>query len=155
MIFSTRRSLLDGSRFFACDNYQCSQYRKEIYLSRCNNCKRELIDSRDSKKCENGWVICPSCLACCNDDLFDRLIAKHRRDGYIPPRLLESQGKGHNNKDIFFCPKCGAQLGNIKVEEVVILEDGTEDVITHTEFGCSQCNVSFEKELEKYRNSLK
>lgn len=155
MIFSTRRSLLDGSRFFACDNYQCSQYRKEIYLSRCNNCKRELIDSRDSKKCENGWVICPSCLACCNDDLFDRLIAKHRRDGYIPPRLLESQGKGHNNKDIFFCPKCGAQLGNIKVEEVVILEDGTEDVITHTEFGCPQCNVSFEKELEKYRNSLK
>ena len=116
MIFSTRGSLLNGSRFFACVNSQCRQYRKEIYLSQCNNCKRGLIDSRDSKKCENGWVICPTCLACCNDDLFDRLIERHRRNGRVPFRLQESQGKGHNNKNIFFCPNCGTQLGDIIVD---------------------------------------
>lgn len=150
MIFSTRGSLLNGSRFFACANSLCSQYRKEIYLSKCNNCKRGLIDSRDSKKCENGWVICPSCLACCNDDLFDLLIAKHKRNGWIPPKLQESEGKGHNNKDIFFCPQCGTRLGDITVEETVRLEDGTEDVLTHTVFGCPQCNKPYEKELKLY-----
>lgn len=153
MIFSSRGTLLNGSRFFSCANSLCSQHRVEIYLSQCNNCKKGLIDSRDSKKCENGWVICPSCLACCNDDLFDRLIEKHRRNGRVPARLQESQGKGHNNKDIFFCPQCGVQLGDIKVEETVRLDDGTEDVIIKTEFGCPQCNKSYEKELEKYRNN--
>ncbi len=49
MIFSTRGTLLNGSRFFACANSQCSQFRSEIYLSQCNNCKKGLIDSRDSK----------------------------------------------------------------------------------------------------------
>ena len=153
MIFSTRGSLLNGSRFFSCANSLCPQYRKDIYLSQCNNCKKGLIDSRDSMKCENGWVICPTCLACCNDDLFDRLIERHRRNGWVPARLQESQGKGHNNKNIFFCPKCGTQLGDIKVEEKVRLDDGTEDIIQSTEFGCPQCNESYENELEKYRNA--
>ena len=152
MIFSTRGTLLNGSRFFACANSQCSQFRKEIYLSHCNTCKRGLIDSRDSMKCENGWVICPSCLACCNDNLLDQLIARHRRNGYIPARLLESEGKGHNNKGVFFCPKCGTQLGDIKVEETVRLEDGTEDVIIQTVFGCPHCNMPFEQERMKYRS---
>ena len=155
MIFSTRGSLLNGSRFFACVNSQCRQYRKEIYLSQCNNCKRGLIDSRDSKKCENGWVICPTCLACCNDDLFDRLIERHRRNGRVPFRLQESQGKGHNNKNIFFCPNCGTQLGDIIVEDKVRLDDGTEDIIQSTVFGCPHCNRSYEKELKKYRDSNK
>lgn len=153
MIFSTRGTLLNGSRFFACANSMCPQYRKEIYLSQCNHCKTGQIDSRDSKKCENGWVICPSCLACCNDDLFDRLIDRHRRNGWVPARLQESQGKGHNNKNIFFCPKCGTQLGNITIEQKVRLEDGSEDIIQSTEFGCPQCNHSYEKELQKYKDN--
>ena len=152
MIFSTRGTMLNGSRFFSCANSQCKEYRNEIYLSQCNNCKRGLIDSRDSKRCENGWVICPSCLACCNDELFDRLIDRHRRNGRVPVRLLESQGKGHNNKNIFFCPKCGTRLSNIVIEEKVKLEDGTEDIIQSNVFGCPQCKTSYEKELEKYQN---
>lgn len=153
MIFSTRGSLLNGSRFFSCSNGQCPQFRKEIYLSQCNNCKKGLIDSRDSTKCENGWVICPSCLACCNDNLFDQLISRHRRNGRIPAKLLECEGKGHNNKGIFFCPECGTKLGDITIEEPVRLDDGSEDVITHKVFGCPQCHKSYEKELEKYKNS--
>ena len=155
MIFSTRGTILNGSRFYSCANSLCPQHKVEIYLSQCNNCKKGLIDSRDSKKCENGWVICPSCLACCNDNLFDILIERHRRNGRVPARLQESQGKGHNNKNIFFCPQCGSQLGDITVEETVMLDDGTEDVIIHTEFGCPKCSKSYEKELEKYRNSHK
>lgn len=154
MIFSTRGSILNGSRFFSCANSQCSNYRKEIYLSQCNTCKRGLIDSRDSQRCENGWVICPSCLSCCNDELFDRLIARHRRNGYVPPRLLEAQGHGHNNKHIFFCPKCGTQLGYYDVEEKIRLDDGTEDIITQRVYGCPQCKRTYEKELEKFRKSI-
>lgn len=153
MIFSTRGTLLNGSRFFSCANSLCSQFRTEIYLSHCNHCKKDLIDSRDSKKCENGWVICPSCLSCCNDNLFDMLIARHRRNGYIPSRLQECEGKGHNNKNIFFCPQCGTQLGDISVEGKVRLEDGTEDVIVKTVFGCPQCHKSYEKEFKTYRSS--
>ena len=152
MIFSTRGTLLNGSRYFSCANCQCSQFRTEIYLSQCNTCKKGLIDSRDSKKCENGWVICPSCLSCCNDNLFDMLIAKHRRNGYIPLRLQECEGKGHNNKNIFFCPQCGTQLGEISVKEKVRLYDGTEDVIVQTVLGCPQCHKSYEKELKKRQN---
>lgn len=153
MIFSTRGSILNGSRFFACSNSLCPQYRIEIYLSQCNSCKRGLIDSRDSKKCENGWVICPSCLACCNDDLFNKLITMHRRNGYIPIRLRESEGKGHNNKGIFFCPQCGMRLGTISVEESVRLADGTNSIVNHTVFGCPQCKKPYNKELEKYQKS--
>lgn len=150
MIFSIKGSILAGSRTFSCINSLCSQYRIPIYLSQCSQCKKGLIDSRDSKKCENGWVICPSCLACCNDNLIDSLIAKHRRNGWIPPKLQESQGRGHNNKNMFFCPQCGTKLGDIKLEETVKLDDGSEDVITHNVFGCPQCNKSYEKELEKF-----
>jgi uncharacterized protein with PIN domain len=82
--------------------------------------------------------------------LIDSLIAKHRRNGWIPPKLQESQGRGHNNKNMFFCPQCGTQLGDIKLEETIKLDDGSEDVITHNVFGCPQCNKSYEKELEKF-----
>ncbi|WP_295591676.1 hypothetical protein [uncultured Methanobrevibacter sp.] len=155
MIFSTRGSLLNGSRFFSCANSQCSQYRKEIYLSRCNNCKKGLIDSRDSKRCENNWVICPSCLACCNDNLFNLLIEKHRRNGRVPPKLKECEGKGHNDKNQFFCPKCGTQLENIVIEEKVRLDSGTEDIIQTEVFGCPQCRQSYERELKRFRESNK
>ena len=56
----------------------------------------------------------------------------------------------HNNKNMFFCPQCGTKLGDIKLEETVKLDDGSEDVITHNVFGCPQCNKSYEKELEKF-----
>jgi len=153
MIFSTRGSILNGSRFFSCSNPMCSEYRKEVYLSQCNTCKRGLIDSRDSKKCENGWVICPTCLSCCNDGLFDSLISKHRRNGYIPPRLLECEGKGHNNKNIFFCPQCALKLELITIEQKETMEDGSEDIVKIKVFGCPQCKKSYENEL-KFHHEL-
>ena len=151
MIFSTRGSILNGSRFFSCLNPMCAEYKKEVYLSQCNSCKRGLIDSRDSKKCENGWVICPVCLSCCNDDLFDSLIAKHRRNGYVPPRLLECEGKGHNNKHIYFCPKCATKIEEIYIDEKQQQEDGTDKIVKIKVWGCPKCKISYEKELKKQK----
>jgi hypothetical protein len=154
MIFSTRGSLLNGSRFFACQNPSCKQNKVEVYLSQCNNCKTGLIDSRDSKKCENGWVICPSCLACCNDNLFNSLIARHNRNGNIPARIKANEGKGHNNKGQFFCPKCGTKLGKIIIEQKEKGEDGSEIIVDKEVFGCPTCKRSYEKELKIYKNPL-
>ncbi len=152
MIFSTRGSLLNGSRFFQCANSLCPQYKKEIYLSQCNRCGTGLIDSRDSERCENGWVICPSCLACCNDDLFNSLIARHRRNGYVPSRLLECENNGHNNKGIFFCPSCGSKLELKKKIEKTKMADGTEkEIESETEvLTCLNCNKTYENEYNNY-----
>ncbi len=155
MIFASRGSILNGSRFFSCLNLSCPQYRQEIYLSQCNTCKRGLIDSRDSKKCENGWVICPSCLSCCNDNLFDAIVAKHRRNGNIPQRLLNYVGRGHNNKNEFFCPICATPLQTITIEEVKMKEDGTEEKNQVNGLGCPQCHKIFEKELKIYTDSIR
>ena len=152
MIFSLRGTILHGSRFFSCQNPSCKQYRNEIYLSQCSNCKRGLIDSRDSKKCENGWVICPNCLSCCDDNLFNSLISKHRRNGYVPPRIQENAGKGHNNKGIFFCPKCATKLEQITIEVEEKAEDGSINKINKEVFGCPKCKTDFEKELKTYKD---
>ena len=44
---------------------------------------------------------------------------------------------------------------DIIVEDKVRLDDGTEDIIQSTVFGCPHCNRSYEKELKKYRDSNK
>ena len=150
MIFSTRGSLLNGSRFFQCANPLCTQYKIEIYLSQCNRCGKGLIDSRDSEKCENGWVICPSCLACCNNSLFNSLIARHRRNGHVPPRLLQYENKGHNDKNIFFCPTCGSKLEMIKQTEITKMPDGTEKVNEIEVLSCLKCNKTYQKEYHNY-----
>ncbi len=151
MIFSTRGSLLGGSRHFSCENVFCSQYRQDIYLSQCNTCKKGLIDSRVSKKCENGWVICPSCLSCCNDGLLDSLIARHRRNGRVPSKLLEIEGKGHNNKGIFFCPKCSTQLRFEVIEE----KDSDGNVIDSKRLLlCPNCKSDYTQSHEKFKECL-
>ena len=155
MIFSSRGSLLNGSRFFSCQNLACPQYRQEIYLSQYNTCKRGLIDSRDSKKCENGSVICPSCLSCCNDNLFDAIVAKHRRNGYIPQRLMDFVGNGHNNKRLFFCPDCATPIQTITIEEKEKNpKDGTDVIVKKTVRGCPQCKKSFEEELQRRQKAI-
>lgn len=152
MIFSKRGSLLNGSRFFECANPSCSQHKVEIYLSQCNRCGTGLIDSRDSERCENGWVICPSCLACCNDELFNSLIARHRRNGWVPTNLLECENKGHNNKGIFFCPTCGSKLEMKKKKEMAKMPDGTmKEIESETEvLTCLNCKKTYEKEYYNY-----
>lgn len=96
--------------FYACNNQLCSLNTKSTYLNYCYKC-RGLIDSRDTKQCPNGWYICPNCLSCCNDELIEKCIGKfviaHKP---IPLSLLNQRHNGHNDKNKFFCPRCGTEL---------------------------------------------
>jgi hypothetical protein len=96
---------------FSCRNQACTEYNKAVYLNYCYQCKKGLIDSRDSKQCENGWYICPNCASCCDDEQFERLAQKHIiMKQPIPFSIQNMRGHGHNNKGLFFCPSCGNQL---------------------------------------------
>lgn len=99
---------------FYCLNGDCSQYNKGIYLNHCFHpgCV-DIIDSRDSKQCENGRYICPSCASCCTDHEFDKAVRyKQINGGYLSSALIDCHRnhKGHNDKGVFFCHKCGSQL---------------------------------------------
>lgn len=153
MIFSSRGSILNGSRYFRCLNIQCDQYGKDIYLSQCNTCKSGVIDSRDSKKCSNGWVICPHCLACCNDNLFQIIYNKHKRNGYVPQRIADNLGTGHNDKSVFFCPICGEQITYITIKNTSIVEGETIETESIVR-GCAKCDKSYEEQMTKYSESI-
>jgi hypothetical protein len=97
---------------FRCLLQTCPQYNVEVYLNYCYECKRGIIDSRDTKKCPNGLYICPdpACGACCSDEFFKREATKKQRQGLrVPARISRYIGHGHNNVHMYFCPKCGAQ----------------------------------------------
>ena len=99
---------------FSCSNPSCPEYRQSVYLSYCFKCKSGLIDSRDTSKCPHGWYICPSCLACCDDAQYERqaqryVLSNRPVPGYIKAKL----GSGHNDKNKYFCPKCGGALEDI------------------------------------------
>jgi len=100
--------------YYACKNEKCSNHGKWIYLNNCYKCGAN-IDSRTTNKCPNGIHICPHCLTCCSDDHFKRLkknqIAEY---GESTPWIDERQGKGHNDKGKYFCPKCGKELSHEK-----------------------------------------
>lgn len=85
--------------------YQCEKCGIEVYLSHClnPNCT-DIIDSRDCSKCPNGWYICKSCLACCNDEKFEIRTHIRKDTGQSEVKMA-----GHKGKHIF-CPKCGQQL---------------------------------------------
>lgn len=129
LIWSKHSSSFNNYNRFICINNLCSEYYKEVYLSYCNKCKKGLIDSRDSAQCPNGWRICPSCYGCCNDETIEavvqRYIVSHRS---LPPRIEKQRGYGHNDKGIYFCPKCGGKV-------IDILDKERNDII----YQCENC----------------
>ncbi len=110
LIFPTHGKF-GGFSNFTCENQLCTEHNKNVYLSYCYNCKRGVIDSRDTKQCPNNWYICPTCLSCCDDNLIEKCIQKyiiiHKP---IPLSLLAQRNNGHNDKRKYFCPQCGTQL---------------------------------------------
>lgn len=52
---------------FICPNSTCSEVQSIIRITHCIKCAK-LIDSRDAKKCSNGWLIChdAACNGCCD-----------------------------------------------------------------------------------------
>lgn len=96
---------------FHCENIICAQKGRNVYLSQCHHCKKGMIDSRDSKKCPNGWRICPICLSCCNDNQIVEQVQKYERSHKPLPWYVQNTiGKGHNNKEQYYCPNCGGRI---------------------------------------------
>lgn len=118
LIFTDRNYNYNRYNYFSCQNPSCTQYLKLVYLNFCHQCKKGLIDSRDSVRCPNGWYICPTCLSCCNDQQYERQAQRYvieRRP--IPPRIQSMLGHGHNDKGEFFCYQCGVLLEEVFVEK--------------------------------------
>ena len=133
MMFTERTSGFNRYNYYECVNPTCAEVRHPVYLNFCFKCKKGLIDSRDTKQCPNGWYICPTCLACCDDEQYERQAQRYiltKRP--VPPRIQEKRGKGHNDKGIYFCPQCGNLIQEI--------DDGHGNSFR----GCPECNINFD-----------
>lgn len=114
LLFTDKSSGFNRYNYYACANPVCPEIAKPIYLNFCFHCKKGLIDSRDSKRCPNGWYICPSCLSCCDDAQYERLAQRYLVSNRpVPPRIESMRGHGHNDKGLYFCPKCGGEIEKV------------------------------------------
>lgn len=114
LLFTDKSSRFNRYNYYACANPVCPEIAKPIYLNFCFHCKKGLIDSRDSKRCPNGWYICPSCLSCCDDAQYERLAQRYLVSNRpAPPRIESMRGHGHNDKGLYFCPKCGGEIEKV------------------------------------------
>lgn len=58
---------------FHCTNPNCSQKHKIVYLNHCLNWKcSNIVDSRISVTCPNGWYICDECDSCCSQSKIEK-----------------------------------------------------------------------------------
>ena len=107
ILFPARRR---GHTRFKCLLPSCSEYNKEVYLNYCHDCKKGIIDSRDTKQCPNGLYICPSCNSCCSNAYFETMAERYRVQGLpVPAFVSRNMGNGHKDQNMFFCSKCGAK----------------------------------------------
>ncbi len=128
LIYPIKNQDFNRHNNYSCINPNCSEYNKPLYLNYCYNCKTGLIDSRISKRCPNGLYICPECLSCCNDQLYDNAARKYELSNQpVPQGIQKRLGQGHNDHDIYYCPYCGCKL---------------EDIPEH-KMHCSQCGKDY------------
>lgn len=77
--------------YFECLNKNCKQYKVGIRLTHClnKNCygpNNNIIDSRDCPQCNNNWLVCQDCHACCYE---------------------------HHDQEKLSCPNCGKIMDKI------------------------------------------
>lgn len=114
LLFTVRnREGFNRHNYYCCLNRNCSQVTTPIYINSCFKCKKGMIDSRDSVKCPNGWYICPTCFSCCDNEIIERQIQRYVIENrVVPRRWAEMAGRGHEDSNLTFCPKCGTLLEN-------------------------------------------
>lgn len=133
LMFTDKSGGFNRHNYYSCINPNCPEARIPIYLNYCFKCKKGLIDSRDSKRCPNGWYICPTCLACCDDEQYERQAQRFRIiNRPVPERIARMLGHGHNDKGKYFCPDCGGPI------EFVMDERYGEE-----RRGCPRCHKFF------------
>ena len=117
LMFTDKSIGFNRHNYYSCINPICPEVRIPVYLSYCYKCKKGLIDSRDTKRCPNGWYICPTCLACCDDEQYERQAQRYRIiNSPVPERIAKKLGHGHNDKGKYFCPYCGGPIEFVKDE---------------------------------------
>lgn len=132
LMFTDKSSGFNRYNYYSCINPTCSEAWKPVYLNFCYKCKKGLIDSRDSKQCPNGWYICPTCLACCDDAQYERQAQRYiLSDNPVPDRIQRMLGHGHNDKGDYFCPDCG--------NHIEMVQDGHGDFFP----GCPSCHKNY------------
>ena len=137
LMFTDKSSGFNRYNFFSCINPNCTEANKPIYLNFCYRCKKGLIDSRDTKQCPNGWYICPTCLACCDDELYERQAQRYILSNRpVPDRINKMLGHGHNDKGEYFCPDCGTPVQTLKDEH------------GHEYRGCPSCSRDLHLTIE-------
>ena len=93
---------------FCCRERQCERYEKTVYLHHClRGACGSIIDSRDTRKCPNGWYVCAnqSCGACCSDRTFARRAANLAAVG--AGGGSRGTERGHLEAGEAFCSRCG------------------------------------------------
>jgi cold shock CspA family protein len=61
---------------FHCTNSKCDKLHEVVYLNHCLNWRcLNVVDSRISVTCPNGWYICDSCSNCCSQDKLEKRYA--------------------------------------------------------------------------------
>lgn len=141
MMFTERSSGFNHYNYYECVNPTCAEVRIPVYMNFCFKCKTGLIDSRDTKQCPNGWYICPTCLSCCDDEQYERQAQRYiltKRP--VPSSIQDKRGYGHNDKDEYFCTKCG--------NPIQIIDNGNGK----TYRGCPKCNLFFESKSDNPYN---
>lgn len=134
LMFTDKSSGFNRHNYYSCINPNCPEARIPVYLNYCYKCKKGLIDSRDTKRCPNGWYICPTCLACCDDEQYERQAQRYRiLNRPVPERIARMLGHGHNDKGEYFCPDCGGPI------EFLMDEHSGEK-----KRGCSRCHKVFD-----------
>jgi cold shock CspA family protein len=117
---------------FCCENDNCIQHKKEVYLNHCLNGQcNTIVDSRVSKCCENGLYICENCGSCCSHSMLQRRLTNLQiTGGFIHQNLIRcvNEKLGHLERAEYFCHKC-----NDKMKETSI------DI-----FNCIKCNVKYD-----------
>lgn len=136
LMFTDKSSGFDRHNYYSCINPNCPEARIPVYLNYCYKCKKGLIDSRDTKRCPNGWYICPTCLACCDDEQYERQAQRYRILNRPVPALITRMLKhGHNDKGEYFCPICGGPI------EIIVDEHYGEK-----RQGCPMCHKIFDND---------
>jgi hypothetical protein len=104
---------------FHCTNPECSQLHEVVYLNHCLNWKcLNVVDSRVSKKCPHGLVICDSCGDCCSHKMLEARLNNLKTNGAFNPnnprhqqlQYLVDNKLGHLEREEKFNYKTGEPM---------------------------------------------